>query len=399
MAVMGFDELNALSTSHGRRKSGRQKIPIHNYFDDMQISEEEKEKRVRLANLLLADVLFLFALSKRNSDRKYLVETLEKRYIDSVKSIAEPDQRMRRYIKRVSGSIVDATQNHPQDNYYTSIDRATSVAENEANAILNGDEYAGAVERGCTKKKWISYRDDRVRTDHADVDGAVIGIEQPFHVGDYMMMYPKDDSLGAGLEEIVNCRCSVEYLQEKAEKPEEGENPETQEESKDDEKGFLDVTREYLNRAKGKQGSVADAKEYEKDGNTYVVDGRQILLDYSAGEKDIAEVLAKSFGMEVKMIPRVLSPQNVSTPDILLDDEAFDIKQPIGQGKAVIYNMIAKKKRQANNFAIDISKCPLDVEGIRRQVADVYRSRHTRFVNRVVLSKDGQILNVYQRKR
>ncbi len=154
-----------------------------------------------------------------------------------------------------------------------------------------------------------------------------------------------------------------------------------------------------MNRAKGKQGSVADAKEYEKDGNTYVVDGRQILLDYSAGEKDIAELLAKSFGMEVKMIPRVLSPQNVSTPDILLDDEAFDIKQPIGQGKAVIYNMIAKKKRQANNFAIDISKCPLDVEGIRRQVADVYRSRHTRFVNRVVLSKDGQILNVYQRKR
>lgn len=27
-----------------------------------------------------------------------------------------------------------------------------------------------------------------------------------------MMMYPKDDSLGAGLEEIVNCRCSVEYI-------------------------------------------------------------------------------------------------------------------------------------------------------------------------------------------
>ena len=52
----------------------------------------------------------------------------------------------------------------------------------------------------------------RVRADHADVDGQVVDISRPFRVGKYMMMYPKDDSLGAGLEEIVNCRCSVEYL-------------------------------------------------------------------------------------------------------------------------------------------------------------------------------------------
>jgi phage protein F-like protein len=226
MGLTNFDELNTLSTTEttkdDRHKATRKKIPIHDYFENMQISEEEKEKRVRLANLLLADVLFLFALSKRNQDKQYLSEAFQKRYLSSVQKVAEPDQKMQRYIRKVCDSIVDTTlkggslttskANKPQDPYVVSVDRATNVAENEANAILNGDEYITAVKNGCTKKRWKSYRDERVRADHADVDGQVVDISRPFRVGKYMMMYPKDDSLGAGLEEIVNCRCSVEYI-------------------------------------------------------------------------------------------------------------------------------------------------------------------------------------------
>lgn len=226
MGLTNFDELNTLSTTEttkdDRHKAIRKKIPIHDYFENMQISEEEKEKRVRLANLLLADVLFLFALSKRNQDKQYLSEAFQKRYLSSVQKVAEPDQKMQRYIRKVCDSIVDTTlkggslttskANKPQDPYMVSVDRATNVAENEANAILNGDEYITAVKNGCTKKRWKSYRDERVRADHADVDGQVVDISRPFRVGKYMMMYPKDDSLGAGLEEIVNCRCSVEYI-------------------------------------------------------------------------------------------------------------------------------------------------------------------------------------------
>ena len=236
MELTNFDELNTLSTTEttkdDRRKATRKKIPIHDYFESMQISKEEKEKRVRLANLLLADVLFLFALSRRNRDTRYLSETFRKRYLSSVKKVTEPDQKMQRYIRKVCDSIVKTTLKSEQDDgkkqgesltdsdvikvsqdsYAVSIERATSVAENEANTILNGEEYSNAVKNGCTKKRWKSYRDERVRADHADVDGQVVDISRPFRVGKYMMMYPKDDSLGAGLEEIVNCRCSVEYI-------------------------------------------------------------------------------------------------------------------------------------------------------------------------------------------
>ena len=98
MGLTNFDELNTLSTTEttkdDRRKATRKKIPIHDYFENMQISEEEKEKRVRLANLLLADVLFLFALSRRNRDTRYLSETFQKRYLSSVKKVTEPVQKI-----------------------------------------------------------------------------------------------------------------------------------------------------------------------------------------------------------------------------------------------------------------------------------------------------------------
>nr|DAO99850.1 MAG TPA: minor capsid component [Caudoviricetes sp.] len=415
MDLMKFDQLNTLSTTettkNDRQKVSRKKIPIHDYFENMQISEEEKEKRVRLANLLLADVLFLFALSKRNQDHHYLSEAFQKRYLSSVKKVTEPDQKMQRYIRKVCDSIVDTTlkgqkgglladskANQPRDPYAVSMDRATNVAENEANTILNGDEYNAAIKNGCTKKRWTSYKDERVRADHADVDGQVIDINRPFHVGEYMMMYPKDDSLGAGLEEIVNCRCSVEYLQD-------GKQILKDDVKKDKDRGkgeqrlFVDVTEEYLELGKKLLGTVSDQEEYEKEGNTYLVDGKNVVLDYSESERKIAQSLADLLGANVKMIPRVLYPQKVSTPDIFINNDPYDIKEPIGQGKAVIYNMVSKKKRQANNFVIDITKCPLTVEEIRGQITDVYRSSHTKFIDKIILSKDGNILNIYKRSK
>lgn len=52
-----------------------------------------------------------------------------------------------------------------------------------------------------------------------------------------------------------------------------------------------------------------------------------------------------------------------------------------------------------NNFVIDITKCPLTVEEIRGQITDVYRSSHTKFIDKIILSKDGNILNIYKRSK
>ena len=112
--IQKFDELNTIS-KYSEKKTSRRKIPINEYFENMNISSEQKEKRIRLANLLLADVLFLFALSKRNSDKEYLSKSLQNRYMDSVKNIVQLDKKMKRYIRKVCDNIVDTTLSNMSD--------------------------------------------------------------------------------------------------------------------------------------------------------------------------------------------------------------------------------------------------------------------------------------------
>ncbi|MCX4458664.1 phage minor head protein [Streptomyces sp. NBC_01728] len=54
-------------------------------------------------------------------------------------------------------------------------------------------------------KQWISRRDDRVREDHADVNGTILLLDEQFTVGGFKMDAPHDPSAPAS--QCVNCRC------------------------------------------------------------------------------------------------------------------------------------------------------------------------------------------------
>ncbi len=159
-----------------------------------------------------------------------------------------------------------------------------------------------------------------------------------------------------------------------------------------------DITDQWIEEATPNSHEVIDLKEYEVNGVTHVVDNRNVILDYSSKEKKIAELLKETFGGELKMVPRVLNPERVSTPDYLYKGEAFDLKEIKGTSKNVIYNAISKKKRQASNFILDITACPLDRKEINRQVGNIYRSTHTRFVDKIILVDNNKVIRVYQRE-
>ena len=55
---------------------------------------------------------------------------------------------------------------------------------------------------------------------------------------------------------------------------------------------------------------------------------------------------------------------------------------------------LSKNKKQANNFIIDISNCSLDIEEIKKQIEYVYWSKHTQFVNKIIVVKENSILGV-----
>lgn len=52
-----------------------------------------------------------------------------------------------------------------------------------------------------------------------------------------------------------------------------------------------DVTEEYLSSATPGSHTVQDLYTYVVNGTAYTVDGHNVVLDYSAHEKEIAELL------------------------------------------------------------------------------------------------------------
>jgi hypothetical protein len=61
-------------------------------------------------------------------------------------------------------------------------------------------------------KMWISVLDSHTREDHVEADSQVVAMDEPFQVGEDQMLFPKDDSLGAGPDQICNCRCCSEFI-------------------------------------------------------------------------------------------------------------------------------------------------------------------------------------------
>lgn len=82
-----------------------------------------------------------------------------------------------------------------------------------ARTVSTQSYSAGSMElyksEGVQQKEWLATMDNRTRDDHAEANGQVVGVDEPFLVGGYEMMFPGDDSGGADASEIVNCRCTV----------------------------------------------------------------------------------------------------------------------------------------------------------------------------------------------
>lgn len=160
-----------------------------------------------------------------------------------------------------------------------------------------------------------------------------------------------------------------------------------------------DVTTEYLSSATPNSHTVQDLHSYVVDGVSYTVDGHNVVLDYSPHEKEIAELLEQELGGEIFMVPRINSPQGVSTPDYLFRGKGYDLKT-IGQdaGPKTILNRIKKAKRQAHNFIIDVTAAKqLSDELIDKQIKRVFQEKETQFVDEIVIIRNDQIVKIIKR--
>ena len=253
-----FDELNRLKGDYG------------DYFEPMAISEDDKARRRELAEMLTDAFLYFFSVYEVHSAYNNLLAKAqyEQMIIDSVSDatskVSGIDGYMSDHIRTLARQVVDTTfknadtganantksqvrQVTPQLNsksnslpaldsspdesadsptlpadshigdedgsgdYWLSMQRATNIAQNEANVLINHSDYTLAKELGHRYKTWHTMLDDKVREEHAALEGATIGIDEVFQVGNSQMLYPCDQTFEPDPAESINCRCSVEY--------------------------------------------------------------------------------------------------------------------------------------------------------------------------------------------
>ena len=216
MSVSSYDELNI-------RPSNRRSEPYKEYFSKMSISDKEKQERITFSEQMEEVVLYILALIETTiesgeTDQEYIQTQFYDKYLDVIASYMLIDTYIKQYAFGVTKQIIDATferfsveDKSITDDYYLSNDRAMFISECEANSILNYRQYSKALKSAKTKKTWIDVGDKRERKTHLEVGGTTLPIDEPFSVGDSLLQFPKDTSLGTSADEIVNCRCSIQY--------------------------------------------------------------------------------------------------------------------------------------------------------------------------------------------
>ena len=155
-------------------------------------------------------------------------------------------------------------------------------------------------------------------------------------------------------------------------------------------------------KASERDASVVDSSEYveKSTGNVYKVDGVNVKLIYTDEELETGKLLSRILGKRVKMCPVVVGKyRHISTPDYLVGDneERWDRKGLEGKGKDAVRDNIKKKKEQADNFVIDISKWEGTVEDVISQAYRVFLSSNTRFVNTLIITRGEEILLMLKR--
>lgn len=162
---------------------------------------------------------------------------------------------------------------------------------------------------------------------------------------------------------------------------------------------YEDVTAEWFNNATPNSNQVKDRDYFDYDGVRYKVDGKNVVLDYSPGEKELAEWLENTFGGDIYMIPRINNPDGIQTADYLFKGEYWDLKTLTGSGKRILEDSIKRKRRQASNFIFDVTNSKIEENNLFGQLRKMYNSKSTNWVDKIIVKKDKNVIVIYKRNK
>lgn len=111
------------------------------------------------------------------------------------------------------GDSVDDLASRVGEEFDVGDRRARTIARTEVVGASNGaaNDVASALWQSGVRmtRTWLAADDDRTRDTHIEADGQTVGFDEPFQVGDALLMYPGDPD--GPPEEVINCRCTVTF--------------------------------------------------------------------------------------------------------------------------------------------------------------------------------------------
>ena len=164
---------------------------------------------------------------------------------------------------------------------------------------------------------------------------------------------------------------------------------------------YVDLSKEWPQSKTAHPNVEETPNSITLNGIVYVVDGQNVKFGFSGHELDIARLISEATNQKVTMVPKISGKyHNVNSPDFLIGDnyEKWDLKDLTGGSKDAIRNAISKKKKQADNFIIDITQYQLNEDEAFHQAENVFKAYNTEFVKKLIIIKNGRIIKAYKRE-
>lgn len=162
---------------------------------------------------------------------------------------------------------------------------------------------------------------------------------------------------------------------------------------------YIDITNEMYNNAKPNKGKVMKQNFFESDGEKYIIDGHKVVYKHDEREIEVANLLNKTFGGNVKILPNINFPQGIKSPDYLYKGEKTDLKRITSKrAKDCVKTALKNKEKQANNFIIDNTAQTVGDEEIVKQIKEIYDLKGFAWIDKIYILKDKEFIKIFKRK-
>lgn len=184
--MFGMRLLNSIMKAEGRELELKKDVPTTPQFDlarQIWIRTQAALQVTQIAGTTEKQALRIIRQALEDSIAEGLSE------IDTAKLIQARITQESASLSRIRGRMIARTESHSSSN------ASTQMAAKSTKLPL--------------KKEWIAAISERTRDTHMIANGQIVGIDEPFIVGNDFLQQPGDSSGSA--EEIINCRCSAGY--------------------------------------------------------------------------------------------------------------------------------------------------------------------------------------------